>query len=54
LRTEHRPGMVFVRAGSLDDDPQIRPQSHFWTSVKAPWHEICDSIPQYPEGLPQK
>ena len=54
LRAEHRPGMIFVRAGTLDDDPQMRPQSHFWTSVKAPWHEICDSLPQHPEGLPQK
>jgi hypothetical protein len=53
-RVEHRPGMVFVRAGSLDDDPQIRPQGHFWTSQKAPWHEICDAIPQHPEGLPKK
>ena len=53
-RADHRPGMVFVRAGSLDDDPKIRPQAHFWTSAKAPWHEICDDVPQYPEGLPPK
>jgi hypothetical protein len=52
-RAEHRPGMVFVRAGSLDDDPHMKPQSHFWTSVKAPWHDITDSIPQYPEGFPK-
>jgi hypothetical protein len=45
--------MVFVRAGSLDDDPQIRPQHHFWVSAKAPWHEICDSVPQHQEGLPK-
>ena len=54
LRAEHRPGMVFLRAGSLDDDPQMRPQAHFWTSRKAPWHEICDSLPQNPEGLQKK
>ena len=53
-RAERRPGMVFVRAGSLDDDPHMKPQSHFWTSTKAPWHEITDSIPQYLEGLQQK
>ncbi len=52
-RAEHRPGMVFVRAGSLDEDPQIRPQHHFWVSAKAPWHEICDSVPQHQEGLPK-
>ena len=53
-RAEHRPGMVFVRAGSLDDDPPLRPQCHFWTGSKAPWHEICDSLPQHLEGLPPK
>ena len=54
LRADHRPGMVFVRAGTLDDDPQMKPQCHYWTSVKATWHEICDSLPQHPEGLPRK
>jgi hypothetical protein len=53
-RADHRPGMVFVRAGTLDDDPRIRPQAHFWVKAKAPWHDITDSIPQYQEGLPQK
>ena len=53
-RVDHRPGVVLVRAGSLDDDPQLKPQGHFWVSVKAPWHEICDSIPQHPQGLTQK
>lgn len=53
-RADHRPGMVFIRAGSLDDDPGLKPQAHFWTSAKAPWHDICDSIPQHPQGLPPK
>jgi hypothetical protein len=51
LCTEHRPGMIFVRAGSLDDDPEMKPQAHFWSSVKAPWYEITDDLRQYPEGL---
>lgn len=52
LRAEHRPSMIFVRAGTLDDDPGIKPQAHFWTGVKAPWHDITDELLQYPEGLP--
>ena len=52
-KAAHRPGMIFVRAGSLDDDPQIRPQHHFWVSAKAPWYEICDAVPQHLEGLPK-
>lgn len=54
LRADHRPGRVFLRAGSLDDDPPLRPQAHFFASHKAPWHEICDALPQHPEGLPKK
>ena len=53
-RADHRPNVVIVRAGSLDDDPQIRPQAHYWTNYKAPWHEICDDLPQHPEGLTAK
>lgn len=53
-KAAHRPGMIFVRAGSLDDDPPLRPQHHFWVSAKAPWHDICDTIPQHPAGLPPK
>jgi len=52
-RAEHRPEMVFIRAGSLDEDPQMKPQCHFWTSAKAPWHDITDSLPQHAEGLPR-
>ncbi len=53
-RIEQRPGMIFVRAGSLDDDPNLQPQQHFWTRYKAPWHEIMDNLPQNPEGLSRK
>ena len=53
-RAEQRPGMVLVRAGSLDDDPKMKPQCHIWVKAKAPWHDICDAIPQYQESLPPK
>ena len=35
-RAEQRPGMVLIRAGSLDVDPRLKPQSHIWVSMKAP------------------
>jgi len=53
-RAEQRPGMVLLRAGSLDVDPRLKPQSHIWVSMKAPWHDICDSAAQFPEGFPKK
>ena len=52
--SDNRPGMVILKAGTLDADPGLRPDSHVWTSAKAPWHEILDDLPQHPEGLPAK
>ncbi|MBM4156969.1 MAG: GFA family protein [Lentisphaerae bacterium] len=51
-RADARPGMVMVRAGTLDDDPGLRPQCHIWVGAKAPWHGISDSLPQHEGGLP--
>jgi hypothetical protein len=53
-RAVTRPGMVLIRAGTLDDDPGIRPQMHIWVKAKAPWHEIRDELPRYDESIPQK
>ncbi len=50
-RMNFRPEIVIVRAGTLDDDPDIKPQNHIWVSVKAPWHDITDSLPQFAEGF---
>ncbi len=45
-------GIVVVPASGLDTDPGIRPMAHIFVGSKAPWFEIQDSIPQYPEGPP--
>lgn len=45
-------GIAIVPLGSLDDDPGIRPREHIWVGSKATWHEIADTLPQYPEGPP--
>ncbi len=50
------PGMndVFVPAGSLDDDPGVRPEAHIFASDAAPWHTIGDTLPRfdrYPPGV---
>jgi hypothetical protein len=44
--------VVLIPAGTLDDDPVIRTSSHIYVGSKAPWHEITDDVPQYPEGPP--
>lgn len=35
-----RPGMVVVRAGTLDASKQIVPKFHLWTKSKQPWITI--------------
>lgn len=43
--------LVSVRCGTLDGDPGLRPSAHIHVASKAPWLELCDGIPQKPEGL---
>ena len=35
----------------FDTDPGVQPQMHIWVGSKAPWHEICDGLPQF-DGPP--
>ena len=39
--------------GALDDDPGVKPKLHVFVAYKAPWFEITDDLPQFPE-LPAK
>ena len=43
--------IVSVRSGSLDAGPGLRPSVHAHVASKAPWFEICDGVPQAPEGI---
>ena len=45
---------VIIPAGSLDDDPGVRPVVHIHTASKAPWHEISDSLPRFAEFPPDE
>lgn len=41
---------VSIRLGSLDGDPEIRPQYHQFVDSRAPWFELYeDGLPRYPE-----
>lgn len=50
-RFDARPGMLLIRAGSVDGDPGVRPGAHIWVAHKAPWYDILDNVPQHKEGL---
>jgi len=45
---------MIVRAGSLDDDPGLRPQRRIWRSHDAPWMFEGSEIPSYAEWPPGK
>ena len=44
---------VIIPAGSLDDDPVVRPVVHIHTESKAPWFEITDGLPQFAKFTPE-
>lgn len=45
---------LVLPAGTLDDDPEIKPvQNTFWQS-RACWYESADSLPSYDELPPRK
>ncbi|MEO8328629.1 MAG: GFA family protein [Candidatus Nanopelagicales bacterium] len=43
---------VVIPAGTLDDEPIVRPIVHIHVASKAPWFEIADALPQFAEHPP--
>lgn len=52
-RSESTGETVYVRIGTLDEDPLRRPDVHIHVASKAPWYDILDDVPkkQHEEGL---
>ncbi len=44
---------VSIRLGSLDEDPEIRPQCHTFVDSRASWDEISDDLPQHASARPK-
>jgi hypothetical protein len=42
-----RPGIWFVRAGTLDDPGAVAPDVHIYTRSKLPWVLLPDSVPAF-------
>ena len=40
-------GEVNIPAGTLDDDPGLRPQRHIFVAFKAAWFDITDELPRF-------
>ena len=52
IRFDGMPNTIWVSVGTLEDDPGVRADSHMFVASKAPWDEINDALPQYPEYGP--
>jgi hypothetical protein len=52
-RFDESPAICGLPLGCLDTDPDVRPTMHIFVDSKAPWHEITDSLPQYPDWPPR-
>ena len=47
-----RPGVVRIRAGTLDRGPDLDVGFHFFTASKAGWWPILDDLPRYAGARP--
>lgn len=52
-RFDFEPSYYGLPLGALDDDPGVKPKRHVFVAHKAPWYDITDELPQFPE-LPTK
>jgi hypothetical protein len=52
VRFDGMPDAVWVTLTTLDGDAGVRPGAHMFVASKAPWDEISDALPQYPEYGP--
>ena len=47
IRRLDDPSTVAVTLGTVDSDPQVRPNRHVFVDSKAPWYRIQDGLPQF-------
>jgi hypothetical protein len=46
--------LLYVRLGTIEGDPGVRPQWRQWVSSAAPWEPIPDDgLPRHPESAPR-
>lgn len=46
---DRRPGIVNLRAGTLDNSRDLTPAAHFWVQSKQPWIVLPDDAPALAE-----
>lgn len=43
-------GLVFLKAGTLDDPSWVKPSAHIWCSEKQPWVSIEEDAASFPRN----
>lgn len=51
-RLDQERSIAIVPMGAFDDDPRVRPERHIFVDSRAPWDEITDDLPQFPDRPP--
>ena len=47
-----RPGVMVLRAGTLDRSDELDCAGHIWTGRKQAWIALPENVPQFAEGTP--
>ena len=47
-----RPGVVVIRAGTLDRSDELDVTAHIWTKRKQPWLNLPSGVPNWPQAAP--
>lgn len=47
-----RPGVLTLRAGTLDRSDELRPALHIWTKRMQPWIVLSEETPTFAENAP--
>lgn len=45
--------LAIIPVGTLEGDPGLRPEQHFFVGSKAAWHTISDALPQHERFPPE-
>ena len=49
-RGEAYPGIVFIKAGTLDDPTRVTPTAHIFCAEQLPWVQADAGTPRFPAG----
>jgi hypothetical protein len=50
--TTARPGVVVVRAGTLERSDELEVVAHIWVKRKQPWLQLPEAVPAWSEAAP--